>query len=81
MLQTWLLAASIAAGGVLIFALDCYIRRHGRTPINHFVFFAMVGGAYYFGLEGLGGAVAIGMLLNGAHVVAVRNRGAATTVP
>ena len=80
MLQTWLLAASIAAGGVVVFALDREVRRRGRTPVSYLVFFAMVGAAYYVGLEGLVVAVAIGTLINGAHAVAARNR-SATTAP
>ena len=81
MLQTWLLVASIAAGGVVIFALDYYIRRHERTPVSYLVFFAMVGVSYYFGLEGLLGAVALGVVINGVHAFAARKLSAAKTVP
>jgi len=80
MLQTWLLAVSIVTGGVVIFAFDRSIRRHGRTPVSYLVFFAMVGAAYYLGLEGLLGAVAVGAIVNGVHAFAARKQRTADTV-
>ena len=80
MLQTWLLAVSIIAGGIVIFALDWYIRRFERTPISHLIFFVMVGGAYYAGVEGLVGAVALGVVINGVHAFVARKRSVVSTV-
>ena len=74
MLQTWLLAVSIVTGGIVIFAFDRYIRRHGRTPVSYLVFFTMVGAGYYFGLEGLLGGVAVGATINGVHAFAARKQ-------
>jgi len=81
MLQTWLLAVSIVAGGVIIFALDWYIRRFERTPISHLVFFLMVGGAYYAEVEGLVGAVVLGVVINGVHAFVARKQSVVSTVP
>lgn len=79
MLRTWLLTVSIVAGGIAVFALDRDIRRHGRTPLSYFVFFAMVGAAYYFGLKGLFSAVALGVVLNGVHAFTARKQSADNT--
>jgi len=81
MLQTGLIVASIAAGGIVVFALDRYIRSHKRTPVNYLVFFAMVGASYYFGLEGLLGAVVLAVAINGVHALAARKQSAAKTIP
>jgi hypothetical protein len=81
MLQTWLLAVSIIAGGIVIFALDWYIRTFERTPISHLIFFVMVGGAYYAGAEGLVGAVALGVVINGVHAFVARKQSVVSTVP
>lgn len=72
MLQTWLLAAFIVVGGVIVFALDRSIRRHDGTPVSYLFIFVMIGGAYYFELEGLLGAVVLGVVINGVHAFAVR---------
>jgi hypothetical protein len=80
MLQTWLLAASIVTGGVVIFALDWYIRRFERSPISHLIFFIMVGGAYYAEAEGLLGAIILGVVINGVHAFVARKQSVVGTV-
>jgi len=81
MLQTWILAAFIAAGGVVIFVLDRDIYRHQGSPVSYLFIFAMVGAAYYFGLEGLLGAVVLGIITNGIHAFATRQQSTAETAP
>jgi hypothetical protein len=81
MFQTWLLAASVVAGGVVIFGLDRYINRHDGSPVSYLFIFPIMGGAYYFGSKGLLGAAALGVVINGVHAFVVRKQSDDNTVP